>query len=401
MHANTILTRVLGSCLTGLHAKRAAALLRATAALLRGSIASLSAIALYLDSATTLKHRIKSADRLLGNSGLHLARGALYRGVAQCWLQGVPQLLVVVDWSDLSRDQHWQLLRASVVVEGRSVTLYEEVHPQKLLGNAGVHRKFLQRLSGILPVGVRVIVMTDAGFHAPWFKMVTGQGWEFVGRIRGRNRMQWGDKDAPWIPARDLYAHAAEQTLDLGHGAYARSNPVAVRGVLSKRPKKGRHSLNMYGAKRKGRGSAENARSANEPWLLVSSLGLRHLSADAIVGLYTQRMRIEQSFRDTKNLRVGLGLDVARSRSKQRLEMLLLIVHLASFAQRLIGECAKQRQLELQFMATRRTSRREISTLTLGRRIINTAPHYLRQLLPWKAIPPLAKQAAGACTGAG
>ena len=400
MHANTILTQVLGSCLTSLHAKRAAALMRATSALLRGSTASLTAIALCLDSATTLKHRIKSADRLLGNNELYLARGALYRSVAQRWLQGLSQLLVVVDWSDLSRDQRWHLLRASVVVEGRSVTLYEEVHPQKLLANADVHRRFLQRLSGTLPVGMRLIVMTDAGFHAPWFKMVAEQGWEFVGRIRGRNRMQWGS-NATWIPARDLYAHATEQTLDLGFGAYAHSNPVAVRGVLSKRPKKGRRSLNMYGVKRTGRGSAKNSRSASEPWLLVSSLGLQHLSADAIVGLYTQRMRIEQSFRDTKNLRVGLGLDVARSRSKQRLEMLLLIAHLASFVQRLIGECAKQRQLELHFMSTRRAGRREISTLTLGRRILNSAPHYLRQLLPWKAIPSLAEQAAYACAGAG
>ena len=400
MHADTILTHVLSPCLTSLHAKRAAALLRATSALLRGSIASLSAIALYLDSATTLKHRIKSADRLLGNSGLHLARGALYRSVAQCWLRGLPQLLVVVDWSDLSRDQRWQLLRASVVVEGRSVTLYEEVHPQKLLANADVHRRFLQRLSEMLPMGVRLIVMTDAGFHAPWFKLVIEQGWEFVGRIRGRNRMQWESNES-WIPARDLYTHATEQALDLGLGAYARSNPVAVRGVLSKRPKKGRRCLNRYGVKRAGRSSAKNARSAREPWLLVSSLGLRHLNADTIVRLYSQRMRIEQSFRDTKNLRVGLGLEVARSRSKQRLEMLLLIAHLALFAQRLIGECAKQRQIELQFMSSRRVGRREISTLTLGRRIINTAPHYLGQLLPWKAIPPLAKQAAYACAGAG
>ncbi len=115
----------------------------------------------------------------------------------------------------------------------------------------------------------------------------------------------------------------------------------------------------------------------------------------------TRRMRIEQSFRDTKNLRVGLGLEVARSRSKQRLEMLLLIAHLASFAQRLIGECAKQRQLELQFMSTRRSDRREISTLTLGRRILDIAPHYLRQLLPWKAISPLTEQADYACAGAG
>ncbi|MFZ2541450.1 MAG: hypothetical protein WAW75_06700 [Gallionella sp.] len=52
--------------MTDLHVKRAAALLQATTALLRGSITSLTAIALCLDSATTLKHRIKSVDRLLG-----------------------------------------------------------------------------------------------------------------------------------------------------------------------------------------------------------------------------------------------------------------------------------------------------------------------------------------------
>jgi hypothetical protein len=399
MHANTILTHVLGPCLTSLHTKRASALLRATTALLYGSTTSLSAIALRLSGNTRLKHRIKSVDRLLGNNGLHLARSALYQSVAQCWLKGLSQLLVVVDWSDLSKDQRWQLLRASVVVDGRSVTLYEEVHPQKLLGNANVHRRFLQRLSEILPAGVRLIVMTDAGFHAPWFKMVVAQGWEFVGRIRGRNRVQWGD-DGAWVPARDLYSHARHQPLDLGLGAYARSNPVAVRGVLSKRPIKGRCCLNIYGEKRRGHGSSKNARSAREPWLLASSLGLQHLTAGAIVGLYAQRMRIEQSFRDTKNLRVGLGLEVTRSRSKQRLQMLLLLGHLASFVQRLIGESAQQQQLELQFMSTRRASRREISTVTLGRRILNAAPHYLRQLLPWKAIPPLAQQADYACAGA-
>ena len=293
MHADTILTRVLNPCLMSLHAKRAVALLRATAALLRGSITSLSAIALRLGGDTKLKHRIKSVDRLLGNSGLHLARCELYRCVAQRWLHGMPQLLVVVDWSDLSRDQRWQLLRASVVVEGRSVTLYEEVHPQKLLGNAGVHRCFLKRLAEILPVGTRLIMMTDAGFHAPWFKMVKEQGWEFIGRIRGRNRMRLGD-NGQWIPARNLFERACTKVCDLGLGAYARSNPVVVRAVLSKRQKKGRHSLNIYGAKSKGRSSADNARSAREPWLLVSSLGLQHLSADAIVGLYSQRMRIEQ-----------------------------------------------------------------------------------------------------------
>ena len=108
-------------------------------------------------------------------------------------------------------------------------------------------------------------------------------------------------------------------------------------------------------------------------------------------------MKIEQSFRDTKNTRVGLGLENARSRSGARFEMLLLIAHLASFVQRLIGERAREQQLELQFMATRRKDRKEISVLTLGRRILNAAPDEISKLLPWDAIPPLTRQAAFAC----
>ncbi|NIP71809.1 MAG: hypothetical protein GWO16_01690 [Gammaproteobacteria bacterium] len=65
-----------------------------------------------------------------------------------------------------------------------------------------------------------------------------------------------------------------------------------------------------------------------------------------------------------------------------------------AFVQRLIGESAKEQQLELDFMATRRTARREISVLTLGRRILDVCPHRLRELQPWRAVPPLAKQAA-------
>ena len=342
-------------------------------------------------STTTLKHRLKSVDRLLGNTGLQQQRWEVYRSVAQRWGKDLPQILMVVDWSDLTRDQRWQLLRASVAIEGRALTLYEEVHPQKRLNNAKVHRRFLRRIQAMLPAGCTPIVMTDAGFHAPWFKTVAGLGWQFIGRIRGRNGLRLDD-DGLWIAARDLYGSARMQARDLGSGAYARTNPVEVRAVLAKRPSKGRHRLNIYGAKPTARVSTRNARSAREPWLLVSSLGLAHLSAEGVVALYSQRMRIEQSFRDTKNSRFGLGLEVARSRSAQRLEILLLIAHLAGFVQRLIGESAKQHQLELQFMATRRSDRREISVLTLGRRILNASPHHLKQLVPWQAIPPLTQQ---------
>ena len=60
----------------------------------------------------------------------------------------------MIDWSDLTPDQRWHWLRASVAVEGRSVTLYEEAHPQCRLGNLKVHRQFLARVAELLTLGL-------------------------------------------------------------------------------------------------------------------------------------------------------------------------------------------------------------------------------------------------------
>jgi len=395
MHAAKIVARILEPCLADLHAKRAQALQRSVVALLIGGVLSLSALALAIRSSTRFKHRLKSVDRLLGNVAIQAARHQLYAALAARWLSGVAQILLVVDWSDLTPDQRWQWLRASVVVDGRSVTLYEEVHPQRLYGHPEVHRQFLLCIARLLPPGCMPIVMTDAGFHASWFKLVAARGWFFVGRLRGRDLVRQGS--GAWTPIKALHGQAREVVRDLGHYLYVRSNPIKVRLVLTRQPPRGRHRLNIYGRPRVGRASAKAARSAREPWLVAASPTLDHLTASGIINLYGQRMRIEQSFRDTKNLRVGLGLQATRTRSSERLQMLLLVAHLASFVQRLIGEDAKVRQLELDFVAQRRPGRPEASTLTLGRRILDAPAHWLARLTPWAALPQLTAQAERAC----
>jgi len=294
MHAGAIVARVIGPCLTRLHAKRAGALRRAVCGLLIAGVVSLSAIALQVSGSRRLKHRIKSVDRVLGNAGLQASRASLYAALAAHWLSGLSQVLLVVDWSDLTRDQRWQWLRASVVIDGRSQTLYEEVHPQTRLGHPRVHRDFLEQVRRMLPAGCVPIVMTDAGFRASWFKLVAAQGWAFVGRIRGKDQLLplQGDTRA-WTPARALFGHAQAQARDLGPASYVRSNPIAVRLVLVKQAPQGRHRLSVYGKPCTGRSSTRSARSHREPWLLAASAGLNHLSAQAIVALYAQRMRIE------------------------------------------------------------------------------------------------------------
>ena len=208
MHAKLIVARVLEPCLVELHAKRAAALQRAVVAVLRGGALSLSSIALAMAGAIGLRHRVKSVDRLLGNCRLQEATTHIYGALAHLWLCGLPQVLLVVDWSDLTPDQRWHWLRASVAVNGRSVTLYEEVHPQRLYANRGVHRRFLSRVAQLLPRGCVPIVMTDAGFHSTWLKLVAERGWSYVGRIRGRDMVR--QADGPWVRCKALYAQASQ-----------------------------------------------------------------------------------------------------------------------------------------------------------------------------------------------
>lgn len=392
MHARKIVERLLGECLREqLHEKQAKALEDVVGASLSGVHLSLSQLARGVESRTTVRHRIKKVDRLLGNSEVHARRCALYGEVAQRWLAGVAQLLVVVDWSDVTADQRWHLLRASIAVEGRSITLYEEIHPQSKYANYEVHRRFLARIAKLLPTGNQPIIMTDAGFRSPWFDLVRKRGWQWIGRIRGRDMVQVSER--PWRRCSDMYQEASPQAQSFEEARYVRSPPIDCRLVLAKREAKGRRRLGRKGRPCRGHTSLKSARAAREPWLLACSRDLAHLSPQAIVALYGQRMRIEQSFRDLKNERLGQGLSVSRSRSGKRLEMLLLVGHLAAWLMRLIGEAAQQCQMHLQFQSVAHLDHKEISVMTLARRVIDAGGQWTRRLRTELAIDTINRQA--------
>jgi len=116
--------------------------------------------------------------------------------------------------------------------------------------------------------------------------------------------------------------------------------------------------------------SLKQARTQREPWLLAVSPGLAHLSAQAVVAVYAQRMQIEEAFRDLKSERFGLGLSASRSKHKDRLSVLLLIACLASFVLRLIGQAAKTRQMQFQFQSNTRRSRPVLSVISLGLQLV-------------------------------
>jgi len=368
MHAITILHRILSASTPEIHAKRLASLLAAVEAVVMGSRLTLSDMGRGLFGSVAVKHNIKRIDRLLGNDALHTEIPMLYEALVRQCLEGMSMPLIVIDWSDLTPDRQWQLLRASVAVEGRSVTLYEQVHPSHAT-SPSMHQTFLTQLATMLPTGCVPILITDAGFRGAWFRLVNRMGWYWVGRIRNRDMVSPADVDT-WVGCKTLYPFATAKAKSLGQYSYVRNHPVPCRLVLIKHANQKRHKKSRMGKLVHSSRSLKNARAQREPWLLAVSQKLDHLSAQAVVAVYAQRMQIEESFRDLKSEHFGLGFSASRSTQKNRLGVLLLIACLASFVLRLIGEVGKARQMEFNFQSNTRRSRPVLSVITLALQLV-------------------------------
>jgi hypothetical protein len=243
MHAITIVQDVLRKGCPHIHAKRLNALLLAARAALHASSHTLSNLARALEGASAVRHRVKQMDRLLGNRALQHECASVYAAMVRHWLRSNDTPLIVVDWSDLNASRSAQMIRASVALVGRSLTLYEEVHSMKAATTPAVHKAFLARLKSMLPSGCQPIVITDAGFRSPWFRAVEALGWHWVGRSRNRDLVRRhgapGAPNAKWQGCKGLYARATGKALDLGLFDCVRNRPHLHRLILIKKSPQG------------------------------------------------------------------------------------------------------------------------------------------------------------------
>ena len=104
MHTPTIVAQVMQCCLPLMHAARWGALRDVVVSSVNGHALGLVALAVGAPRTISVRHRVKCVDRLLGNIHLKAHRFDLYTALAQQWLSGLPQLLIVVDWSSLTAD---------------------------------------------------------------------------------------------------------------------------------------------------------------------------------------------------------------------------------------------------------------------------------------------------------
>lgn len=372
MRACAILQAQLREGAEILHLKQWAALWRAVTGLLEGGQLWLTALGRSLPGATADKHRIKAVDRLLGSAALQRAVPKLYAALATVLLRRIRRPIILIDWTG-GGSSAFYILSAALPFAGRALPLLSRTFPLARKCSPKAEQEFLLELAKLIPAHCHPILVTDAGFHTGWFDEIERLRWHYIGRIRGRKKVLRNDI---LLPLEDLHALAGKKAKSL-ENCFLRSIRNMVhrpfRLVLSAKPKlKGRHRITTLGTK--GRNTADRQRSAaaREPLLLVTSLTE---PAKVIVAMYSNRMQIEETFRDFKSHRYGWSLEDMRCKSPARVDTLLLIAALATVAMHLIGLAAFQCRLNRALQANTERRRRVFSTVFLARLVIRNGLH--------------------------
>jgi hypothetical protein len=372
MQAIMVIQRYLKTACPSIHATRLTVLCVAVDALIHGGRLTVTGLGRAVRSITTVKHAIKRMDRLLSNGQLQGEREPIHAALLH-WIVGrQTHPVIVVDWSDLTADRRWQLLRAALPVGGRALTLYEEVHPLKRLTHPQVHQAFLRTLHRLVPPGITPIVVTDAGFRAPWFREVDRIGWTFVGRVRNRDHVRFPEATR-WVTSKSLYDHATARPTRLGICEVVESHPLRCQLVLVKEPRKHRIHRSRLGHKVRSSASRKRAACNQEPWLLATSDHLTGMRAEQVVACYRKRMQIEEAFRDLKDARFGAGLSLSHTTQAERFAILLLIAALAQLALWLVGQATVQAGYHWRYQANTTRQRLTVSVIALGMQVVRRA----------------------------
>jgi Transposase DDE domain len=366
MSAIEFLHITLSKAVPAMHAKRVVVLCEAVKSTLVGARVCITELGRHLVSGAHIKHNIKRMDRLIGNAHMASERESVYGVIASLLLKNIARPIILIDWSELCPDQAQHVLRASLPVGGRALTLFEQVYPRRQLGNRQVQINFLNKLGEFLSENQKPIIVADAGFRVPFYQVVDQKGWHWVGRIRNRDYISFAGENC-FFSAISLYAKAKYKALYLGGIHWTQSKMLNALLVLVKPKKKCRVRKTKMNIKSQSAQSKKQSRREAEPLLLVYSCSLKSLSADQVVSIYKTRMQIEENFRDTKSENFGVGICKMNRINIQRRGVLLMIAALAQFVLWMTGQEIKGSHLEKQFRVNSRSKKTSYSVVFLAR----------------------------------
>ncbi|RKH31543.1 hypothetical protein D7X75_19230 [Corallococcus sp. CA031C] len=160
---------------------------------------------------------------------------------------------------------------------------------------------YLQRLREVIALHVKVTIVADRGFaDAKFYALLRQLGFEYVVRFRA---------DVLVTSEESETKPAAEWVPEGGRAKVLRSARVtaAMAQVGS-----------VVCVKRKG---------MKDSWCLATSF--TEATAQEVLDVHARRFTIEETFRDVKDLKFGMGLKQVRVKTPERRDRLLLISALA------------------------------------------------------------------------
>ena len=294
-----------------LHAKRVDALAGATLGVMAAASLAVAMIGQALAQARGLvtKHAVKQVDRLLSNHGIDVwdsfARWVPHQ------MNGRGDALVAMDWTDFDHDGQSTLVLSLVTGHGRAAPLlWLSVWKEEIATRRNDYEDAcLRRLADLVPPGCRVTILADRGFgDQKLFAFLGELGFGYVIRFRGNIRV--AAEDGETKPAAEW----------VGKGGRAR---------------KLRHARVTAQGQPVGAVVCVHAKGMKQPWCLAASDP--EATAAVLVNHYAKRWTIEPAFRDTKDLRFGMGLSATRIGEPMRRDRLLLLSAFATALLTLLG----------------------------------------------------------------
>ncbi len=294
-----------------LHAKRVDALAGVTLGVMAGASLAVAMIGQALAQARGLvtKHAVKQVDRLISNAGID---------VWDSFARWVPQqvgaqldILVAMDWTDFDHDGQSTLALSLVTGHGRAAPLiWLSVWKDEIATRRNDYEDAcLRRLAETLPIGRQVTILADRGFgDQKLFAFLAELGFGYVIRFRGNIRVANADGETK---------RAAEWVGKEGRARKLRNARVTAQG------------------RQVGAVVCVHAKGMKEPWCLAASDP--DATAAMLINHYAKRWTIEPSFRDTKDLRFGMGLSATRVGEPMRRDRLLLVSAFAMALLTLLG----------------------------------------------------------------
>ena len=294
-----------------LHAKRVSSLACGVLGVMTSASLAVSVIGQALAQARGKagKHSIKQVDRLLSNQGIDVW------ALLPLWIKETVgarrELVIAMDWTDFDADDQTTLVFSLVTKHGRATPLlWFSLFKAELTGKRNdIEDMCLGRLKEALSDGTKVTILADRGFgDAKLFGFLAELGFAYVIRFRGDT----------FVTASDGETRRAEDWV----GAGGRARKLADAEISKDKQKVGAVVC-------------VKAKDMKEAWHLAASDGAA--TAREIINLYSRRWTIEPGFRDTKDLRFGMGLSAVRIGDPYRRDRLLLLNAIAIVLLTLLG----------------------------------------------------------------